>query len=159
MGDKALVYKEKLIGNLNESQIHFQRLQNAIIALETKFKFPIEENHFQEILNSTEYLAYCDQIIYRFSKVQDCMGAKLFRSVLLYQGETVNKPFLDILNEMESLNIIHVNSWFEIRDLRNELAHTYDESSSTSTMLLNTIYSIVPDLKKILDAIIKLCGL
>jgi hypothetical protein len=40
MGDKALVYKEKLISNLKESQIHLQRLQNAIVALETNFKFP-----------------------------------------------------------------------------------------------------------------------
>jgi len=50
-------------------------------------------------VNNTQYLAYSDQSIYRFSKLQDCMGAKLFKSVLLYQGENVNKPFLDILNQ------------------------------------------------------------
>ena len=43
------------------------------------------------------------KIIYRFSKLQDCMGTKLFKSVLMYQGENVNKPFLDILNTIYKL--------------------------------------------------------
>ncbi len=159
MGDQALVYKAKLISNLNESQTHLQRLENAIQALEIKYKFPLQPTQFQEILNSIEYLAYSDQIIYRFSKLQDCMGAKLFKSVLLFQGENVNKAFLDILNEMESLNIIQVNIWFEIRDLRNEIAHTYDENSITSINLLNTIYSIIPQINEILEKIVKVCNL
>ncbi len=41
--------------------------------------------------------AFCDQVVYRFSKLQDIMGAKLFKSFLLFQGENINKPFLDIL--------------------------------------------------------------
>lgn len=29
------------------------------------------------------------------------MGAKLFKSLLLYEGEYINRPFLDILNRLE----------------------------------------------------------
>ena len=47
-------------------------------------------------LLKSKYLG--EDLIYRFSKLQDCMGAKLFKSVLLYEGENVNKPFLDLLN-------------------------------------------------------------
>ncbi|MBD3807629.1 MAG: hypothetical protein IE880_02810 [Epsilonproteobacteria bacterium] len=93
MGNKTLVYKQKVHDNLSESYKHLKRLQNAIEALERDYIFPLSIESFKNILESVEHLAYSDQIIYRFSKLQDCMGAKLFKSVLLYQGENVNKPF------------------------------------------------------------------
>ena len=98
MGNKTLVYKQKVTDNLNESYKHLLRLENAFEALKKNYFFPISTDNFKIILENIEHLAYSDQIIYRFSKLQDCMGAKLFKSVLLYQGENVNKPFLDILN-------------------------------------------------------------
>lgn len=111
---------------------------------------------FRIILESTEHLAYSDQIIYRFSKLQDCMGAKLFKSVLLYEGENVNKPFLDILNQLEAIDIITVDEWFEIRDLRNEIAHDYEDNDEIAINILNTIYKLKIDLKETLDAILGL---
>lgn len=93
MGNKTLVYKQKVHDNLSESYKHLKRLQNAIEALERDYIFPLSIESFKNILESVEHLAYSDQTIYRFSKLQDCMGAKLFKSVLLYQGENVNKPF------------------------------------------------------------------
>ncbi len=99
MGDRALVYKTKLLDNLKESEKHLLRLNGAFNELEKQYHFPIDIDNFKDIVNNTQYLAYSDQSIYRFSKLQDCMGAKLFKSVLLYQGENVNKPFLDILNQ------------------------------------------------------------
>ncbi len=65
---------------------------------------------------------------------------KLFKSVLLYLGENTNKPFLDILNQLEKIDIIDVDEWFEIRDLRNEIAHDYDNNDLTAMNILNTIY-------------------
>jgi len=56
------------------------------------------------------------------------MGAKLFKSFLLYQGENVDKPFLDILN---------VDEWFELIDIRNEIAHDYGESTNIAISVLN----------------------
>ena len=108
------------------------------------------------VLVCTEHLAYSDQIIYRFSKLQDCMGAKLFKSVLLYEGENVNKPFLDILNRLEDIDIINVDEWFEIRDLRNEIAHDYEDNEEMAINILNTIYKLKIDLREILDAITSL---
>lgn len=150
MGNKTLVYKQKVHDNLSESYKHLKRLQNAIEALERDYIFPLSIESFKNILESVEHLAYSDQIIYRFSKLQDCMGAKLFKSVLLYQGENVNKPFLDILNQLEALDIINVDEWFEIRDLRNEIAHDYEDNDGVA---LNTIYKIKSDLQDILEAI------
>ena len=79
------------------------------------------------------------------------MGAKLFRALLLYEGENVNKPFLDILNDLEKMNIIDVENWFEIRDLRNEIAHDYEDNDFVAIEILNTIYEIKDNLKNILE--------
>jgi hypothetical protein len=156
MGNKTLVYKQKVYDNLSESSKHLLRLENAFIALKKSYIFPITMDDFKLVLASTEHLAYSDQIIYRFSKLQDCMGAKLFKSVLLYEGENVNKPFLDILNQLESIDIINVDEWFEIRDLRNEIAHDYEDNDEIAINILNSIYKLKIDLKETLDAISKL---
>lgn len=158
MGHKTLVYKQKVHDNLSESYKHLLRLQNAVVALERNYTFPLSIENFKNILESVEHLAYSDQIIYRFSKLQDCMGAKLFKSVLLFEGENVNKPFLDILNQLEAIDIIDVNEWFEIRDLRNEIAHDYEDNDEIALNILNTIYKLKVDLKEILDAIQKIVG-
>ena len=156
MGNKTLVYKQKVTDNLNESYKHLLRLENAFEALKKNYFFPISTDNFKIILENIEHLAYSDQIIYRFSKLQDCMGAKLFKSVLLYEGENVNKPFLDILNQLEAIDIINVDEWFEIRDLRNEIAHDYEDNDEIAINILNTIYKLKMDLKETLDAIAKL---
>lgn len=153
MGNKTIVYKEKLRNNLEESVKHLNRLKGAFIELEKEFSFPIDEDTYKIIIENVQYLAYSDQLIYRFSKLQDCMGAKLFKSILLYQGENVNKAFLDILNNLEKMDIIDVDDWFELRDLRNEIAHDYDDNNNQAINILNTIHSLQDELERILNNI------
>jgi uncharacterized protein with HEPN domain len=147
------LYREKVLGNLKESFNHLERLSNGFIELQKSFKFPIDSEKFEEILNSNQLLAYSDQIIYRFSKLQDSMGAKLFKSLLLYQGENVNRPFIDILNQLEKIEIIDVDGWFEIRDLRNEIAHDYNSNDEIAMEMLNSIFRLKDDLRQILEKI------
>ena len=151
MGNKTLVYKEKVKHSLTESYKHLKRLEDAFLQLKQSYNLPLVKESYQLILDDLESLAYSDQIIYRFSKLQDCMGAKLFKSILLYQGENVDKPFLDILNQLEKMDIINVDDWFEIRDLRNEIAHDYEDNNNISVNILNTIYTLKDELKIILD--------
>lgn len=68
---------------------------------------------------------HIDQYIFRFSKLQDAIGNKLFKAVLTELGEEVaNRSAIDIFNRMEQLGIIeNYEIWKEFRDLRNELAH------------------------------------
>ena len=68
----------------------------------------------------------------------------------------LNKPFLDILNRLEVIDIINVDEWFEIRDLRNEIAHDYEDNEEMVINILNTIYKLKMDLREILDAITNL---
>ena len=156
MGNKTLIYKQKVEHNLDESLKHLSRLKSAFVELEKKFNFPIDKKTYTDIVNNAQYLAYSDQLIYRFSKLQDCMGAKLFKSILLYQGENVDKPFLDILNNLEKMEILDVDEWFELRDLRNEISHDYDNSDNHAINILNTIYSLQGELEKILNNIKKI---
>ncbi len=153
MGNKTLVYRQKVKDNLKESLKHLCRIEDAFSILEKKYLFPIDKEVHKKVLSCMQDIAFCDQVIYRFSKLQDCMGAKLFKSVLLYQGENINKPFLDILNQLEAMDIINVDKWFELRDLRNEIAHDYEDSDEICINILNSIYKLKKDLKVVLNSV------
>ncbi len=154
MGNKTLVvYQQKVKDNLTESYKHLKRLDDAFVELNKFYPIPLKIQDYVNILDNVQCLAYSDQIIYRFSKLQDCMGAKLFKSILLYQGENIDKPFLDILNQLEKMDIISVDDWFEMRDLRNEIAHDYEDNDGIAINILNMIYKIKDELMNILNAI------
>ncbi len=153
MGGSALIYQEKFQAHLAESFIHLNRLNNAITALEKKYTFLLTPSEFKEMIVHDQDLAFSDQVIYRFSKLQDCMGAKLFKSYLLSQGENVDKPFLDILNQLEKLQILNVDKWFELRDIRNSIAHHYEDDVNVTMGLVNMIYKSRNDLDNILKAL------
>ena len=47
MGNKTLVYKQKVEDNLNESYKHLLRLENAFEALQKSYIFPITIDDFK----------------------------------------------------------------------------------------------------------------
>ena len=149
MGNKNLVYKKKLEEILKESFLHLKRLKDAFFELNKKYDLPLKKIDKENIYD----LALCDQIIYRFTKLQDTMGARLFRALLLYQGEDVKRPFLDILNRLEEMNIIEVDEWFEFRELRNQLSHEYESDDSVALNIINLIYENLEEFEKILKKI------
>ena len=51
------------------------------------------------------------------------------------------------------MDIIAVDEWFEIRDLRNEIAHEYDSNEETAMHLLNSIFILKENLTSILTKI------
>lgn len=153
MGNKTLVYRSKLIQNMQEAKKHLKRLEDALDVLNNKYTFPIDDERYLKIQSNLEDIAFSDQVIYRFSKLQDSMGAKLFKALLLYQGENIDKPFLDILNQLEKMEIVEVEEWFEIRDLRNEIAHEYEDSQEVAIEILNMIFEQKEELEKILNKI------
>ena len=102
-----------------------------------------------------EQISYIDQIIYRFSKLQDAVGQKLFGTVLLFLDEDVtNKSAIDIFNRLEQLEIIEdYESWKDLRDLRNELAHEYEEDENETAEKLNMLVDKKSSLEKFLNDI------
>ena len=80
-----------------------------------------------EIFEDFEKIKVIDTFIYRFIKLQDMMGEKLFKSFLNDIGEYKNVMSLfDILDKLEKFEIIDsISSWMFYRKLRNQLTHEY----------------------------------
>lgn len=150
MGSSDLIYKEKLKAVLQEAAIHLLRIDEAFEELSNKYSFSISQDDFTRLLNNRIDLAFADQIIYRFSKAQDTIGVKLFKAFMLYQGENIDKPFRDILNALEKLQILEVERWFVLREIRNEIAHDYENNQNHARNILNSIYHCRAELKAIL---------
>jgi hypothetical protein len=49
MGNRVVVYKQKVEDNLKESYKHLDRLDGAFTELSNSFKFPIDKNSFEEM--------------------------------------------------------------------------------------------------------------
>ncbi len=99
-------------------------IKNCDIDYDLLRKTSIDENFFEEYENTR----VVNSFLFTFSKLQDKIGAKLFRKVLyeLKEIDDIATPMIDILNLLEKLQIIKSKSdWDELRELRNTLAHEY----------------------------------
>jgi hypothetical protein len=87
--------------------------------------FPLTEFNLSQI--SPIELALFDQLIYRFSKLQDSMGTRLFKQLLeVLEEDITGLPFIDILYKMEKLNLLeNAKDWIALRQTRNTLSHEY----------------------------------
>ncbi len=159
MVNTALIYQTKFKKILHEAYVHLARIDEALDELGKSHQFPMAQEPFTKLLTNRIELAFADQIIYRFSKAQDTIGAKLFKAFLLYQGENVDRPFLDILNELEKLHIVDVEEWFVLREIRNDIAHDYEENQDQARLILNKIFQCRGELKQILIEIEQKTGL
>lgn len=70
-----------------------------------------------------------DQFAYRYTRLQDDMGARLFPAALRALGEDVAPmPVLDRLARLEQLGWLpSAEQWLELRRIRNEFTHDYPE--------------------------------
>lgn len=145
---------ERLTSSLQKCQIHQQRLQYAVS--QTEELFPFERETYQ-ILNDAQ-IGNIDQLVFRFTKLQDELGTNTFRYLLVYlQEDIIDKPFRDILNRLEQLKIIESSDmWLALRELRNDLAHEYPLMLDETIDKLNYLYEQLPLLKNILFTIERL---
>ena len=143
----------KLAEAIYECNIHLKRLINA--NAEFKSLSPLSVKKYKDF-NDSE-IRLLDQIIYRFTKLQDAMGERLFVSLLLTLEEDVNTlSFIDILNRMEQLRILDSkDDWLFLRKLRNEFSHEYSNEleenvNAVNQLILNLpkIYNIFFQIKK-----------
>lgn len=114
---------DKLKQTLTICDLHYERMMFAFTSIDKYF--PLTEFSFGRI--SPIELALFDQLIYRFSKLQDSMGSRLFKQLLdLLEEDISGLPFLDILFKMEKLNMIEsAKDWITLRQTRNTVSHEY----------------------------------
>jgi len=129
---------EKLEKVFRECDKHIKRLTFASNNM-SKF-MPLNSIKYQNL--SDEEVEHIDQFLFRFAKLQDSMGRKLFKNILLYLGEDVSEePFIDILNRLEKINLLSsANFWRELRNDRNELAHNYEDNPEEMSESINRLY-------------------
>lgn len=136
---------------LSECNKHLERMEFAFRKISPLF--PINKERISKL--NEDDISYIDQSIYRFSKLQDAIGQKLFQAVLIFLDEDVsNKSAIDIFNRLEQLEIIeNYETWKDLRDLRNELAHEYEEDENETAEKLNTLFEKKANLEKYLNNI------
>ena len=101
------------------------------------------DNLTTEIFENNEKRRAVDSFIFRFTKIQDLIGEKLFKEILDKVGEfRRNMSFTDILDKAEKLEIIDsADKWSNFRELRNSLSHEYPSNEA----------EIIKDIKLALD--------
>jgi len=83
------------------------------------------DNVFFEDYNNTRIV---NSFLFNFSKLQDKIGAKLFKTVLyeLKEIDSYSLTMIDVLHKLEILEILDTTeSWDRLREIRNILAHEY----------------------------------
>lgn len=115
--------KDKLNEAVLLCTIHSERMSFAREKI--KKHFPLDKENYLRL--QPEELSFFDQLVFRFSKMHDSMGGKLFPAILDNLGEeTNNLPFIDRLAKLEQLDIISsADEWLLLRETRNMLTHEY----------------------------------
>ncbi len=109
------------------------------------------------IFENFEKIKAIDTFIYRFIKLQDMMGEKLFKIFLDEIGEYKdNMSLLDVLDKLEKFEIIENSiQWLEYRKLRNKLTHEYPDNERDIVDGIIVSIEVFSKIEIILDNIIK----
>jgi len=146
--------EEKLIMVLYECNQHKKMINNAYGHLQKDL--PLKKEKY--IKFSLEEVGFIDQFLFRFSKLQDSMGEKLFGTILFLFGEDFSKkPFIDMLNRLEKLELLEKKEWIDLRTIRNNVAHEYSFNVDELVDGLNDIFLVKDKLLFIYDTFYKYC--
>ena len=144
---------DKLSQTIQICRIHADRMQDALESI--SHLLPITADKYLSMTN--EHRAYLDQYIFRFAKLQDAIGEKLFKSVLVFVGEDTSKmSFKDILLKLSKLEIIQdTDAWLNLRELRNDASHDYPAMIDEAILSLNEIINSKDHLISYLNSCIR----
>ena len=99
---------------MKSCEMDYNELKSRII--DEKFFSNYDE---QRIVNS---------FLFNYLKIQDKIGAKLFKGVLygLKEIEDFSLPMIDVLHLLEKLALLeNTEDWDRLREIRNALSHEY----------------------------------
>ena len=129
--------KDKLNEAVQICKIHSERMSFAWNKI--KHHFPLHVEKYKQL--TPEDLSFIDQLIFRFSKMQDSMGGRLFPAILENLGEDIKGlPYIDRLAKLEELAVISsANEWMLLRETRNIVTHEYPFNSDQIIEGLNLL--------------------
>jgi len=145
------IYK-KLELHLEESSVHIERLLDVLRVLEKLY--PLTTSKLETITSANK--DKLDVLAFRFSKLQDLLGSKIFREYLAFlQYPTEDKNFLELLKELDKEKIIDIDIWSEFRGVRNSISHDYpfeeDEKLDAINYLIKNVKYLIDITNKIKD--------
>ena len=114
-------------------------------------------NDFFEEYQNTRVV---NSFLFSYSKIQDKIGAKLFRKALYEIKEIDSEDILmrDALNLLEKLSVLDtVSDWDRLREIRNNLAHEYPFDTQERVENIYLALEGFELLKKIYENLKKLC--
>ena len=115
MKDKSI-----LIESLETSKTHLKRAKyshNQLSKMDLNTEIFFDEDKIQKF----------DSFIFRFIKLQDFMGEKLFKNLLEVVGVYKDSmSLLDVLDKLEKMELLpNSDRWKDYREERNQLTHEY----------------------------------
>ena len=140
----------RLSTHLEEAKLHIKRLEDVLNRL--KKLYPLSVNKFESL--TTQEQDMLDTLAFRFSKLQDLLGAKIFREFLKEMGFiTEGKSFLEILREIEKEGIVDIDTWNEFRKVRNSISHDYPDEVEEKVEAINYLIENTPKLIEVIKKI------
>ena len=106
----------------------FDSLDSLFKSCEIDYALLKEQSLSDAWLSNYSNQRIVNSFLFNYIKIQDKLGASLFRKLLfsLREINSENLPMIDILNLLEKLEIIpSVSVWDSLREIRNVIAHEY----------------------------------
>jgi len=148
------VREQAFVEKLHECNQHKKRL--VIAKKHLKDIMPLDIQSYNQL--DEVQMSFVDQMVYRFSKLQDTMGEKIFKALLEFGGEDVKRmTFIDRLNRLEELGLLYKDVWMQLRKLRNEIAHEYSFNQEEVVENINAVFRKSEDLLRIYEEIYSYC--
>lgn len=138
----------KLEPALKECRLHQRRIDYALGQLQGKF--PLTASQWEDLDDET--VADIDQLLFRYNKLQDAMGQRLFPAILQLGAEWHDdETFIDKLNRLEKIGAIpSAEQWNEIRVIRNRMTHEYPDAPERNAENLQKVVNSISGLKETL---------
>lgn len=139
-----------------QCQRHLHHLRHALNAVQ--HALPMTASALQAL--NDEAVQDWDQLILRFTKLQDTMGSRLFSAALdVLQESFEDRPMIDKLHRLEKLGYLRdVAEWNQLRVIRNRFAHDYPEDDALKAAYLNEAAEAVTTLEFLLQRFEPLLG-
>jgi len=144
---------KKLAFHIEEASIHIARLEDILPVLQELY--PLQKKDFETLsLSDKDKL---DVLAFRFAKLQDLLGVKIFREYLsLLHYPVEDKNFLELLKELDKENIVDIDIWSELRGVRNSISHDYpfeeDEKVEAINYLIKNVTYLIDLTRKIKES-------
>lgn len=96
-----------------------------------------------------------DQFAYRYTRLQDDLGARLMPAVLRALGEEIaTMPALDRFARLEQLGwLVSADQWTTLRQIRNQFTHDYPDAPPQRFERLQAAINAAGQLISVLDLI------